>query len=174
MLRTCELFKPMKTLLILRHAKSSWKDSSLADHDRPLNKRGRRAAELMGRLIQRKKLRPDLILSSTATRARETAEIAISMIHPPAEVRYDERLYLAGVPELLTVVGKIEAARNLALLIGHNPGLEELVYRLTEEVRTMPTAALAKIALPIDSWSEVAEQRGTLEWLVKPGHNRLR
>jgi phosphohistidine phosphatase len=158
----------MKTLLILRHAKSSWDDVSLPDYERPLTSRGRRAAKLMSKFILQKKLAPDLILSSTAARARETVEALSPIVRSPTEVRYDARLYLAGVPELLDVISQVEEDRKRVLLIGHNPGLEELVCRLTGETRTMPTAALAKIAIDIDEWGEVGKKRGLLEWLVKP------
>jgi len=158
----------MKTLLILRHAKSSWKDAGLADHERPLNHRGRRTARLMGRYMSARKALPDLILSSTALRARETAELAIAAMRAPMDLRYDERLYLATVPTLLEVISQIEDDRKRPLLIWHNPGLEDLVFRLSGKARAVPTGALAKISFDIDRWSEAVRTSGVLDWLAKP------
>jgi phosphohistidine phosphatase len=123
---------------------------------------------LMGRFISGKKVLPDLVLSSTAARARETAELAIAAMRAPVDLRYDERLYLASVPTLLEVVSQIDDDRRRPLLIGHNPGLEDLVFRLTGKARTVPTGALAKITLDIDRWSEAAGTSGVLDWLAKP------
>lgn len=159
----------MKTLLILRHAKSSWKDSGLPDFERPLNTRGRRAADLIGTFMKRKKLQPDLVLSSTATRARETIGLVVKSAYLGVDVRYDQRLYLAGAATLIDVISQIEEERNRVMLVGHNPGLEELVARLTGVDEQMPTAALARISLDISSWVEIAKvAHGRLEWLVKP------
>ena len=159
----------MKTLLVLRHAKSNWKDSSLADFDRPLNTRGKRAADLIGRFLRKKKLCPDLVLSSTAARARETIGLVLESARLVVEVRYDERLYLASADRLAEIVSQIEEDRSQVVLVGHNPGMEELLPRLTGDVERMPPAALAKIALDVEKWSEISEARsGRLEWLVKP------
>ncbi len=158
----------MKTLLLLRHAKSSWKDASLRDFDRPLNKRGLKAARLTGRFMRRQKMKPDLVLSSPAERARQTTALVLEASKSSVELRYDERIYEASAHVLLEVVSQIEDAADIVLLVGHNPGMEELLESLTGEVRRMPTAALACIVLDLDKWSKVRERTGRCEWLVKP------
>src|SRR6266480_1330486 len=98
----------MKTLLLLRHAKSSWKDASLADFERPLNGRGKRASDLIGRFLKKKKLDPDLVLCSTAIRARETLRLVLEAARLVTEVQYDHRLYLASADRLADMVSQIE------------------------------------------------------------------
>lgn len=162
----------MKTLLLLRHAKSSWKDTSLTDFERPLNRRGRRAAALIGRFLRRKNVQPDLILSSPAVRARSTIEIVLESSQLRVEPRYDERLYLASAAALLGIIRQFEDQVDTAMLVGHNSGTEDVLHRLTGVQGIMPTAALAKIVLDVDRWSEVTIKlsggRAGLEWLVKP------
>ena len=158
----------MKTLLLLRHAKSSWKESGLRDFDRPLNGRGRKAAETMGRFIRKKKVVPDLVLSSPAVRARETIEAIMKIAELPSELRYDDRIYDAGAMRLLEVISQIEDERNTVLMVGHNPGMEELLALLTDQLEHMATATLAKIDLNGASWSKVVEEKGNLDWIVKP------
>jgi phosphohistidine phosphatase len=159
----------MKTLLVLRHAKSSWKDSGLADFERPLNGRGKQASDLIGRFLRKKKIRPDLVLCSTATRARETVRLVLEAARLVVEVRYDQRLYLASADRLAEIISQIEEDRARVMLVGHNPGIEELLSRLTGVTESMPTAALAKIELDVDQWSALSEQKpGRLDWLVKP------
>lgn len=158
----------MKTIHLLRHAKSSWKDPGQADFDRPLNGRGEEAAPLIGGFILKKKIRPDLILSSPAERARQTALLVIKSAKLAAELRFDERIYEANTARLLEVVSQIDESVGVALLVGHNPGMEDLVETLTGEKQSMPTAALARIILDIEKWSKVRERTGQLDWLVTP------
>lgn len=158
----------MKTLFLMRHAKSSWDDQSLRDFERPLNERGLKAAPLVGDFMRRKKIRPDLVLSSPAERARQTAALVIEAAGIVAALRFDERIYEASAQQLLNVISQIEASVSTALLIGHNPGFEELLSLLTGEAHRMPTAALAHISLDIEKWSNAREHCGQLAWLVKP------
>ena len=158
----------MKTLLLLRHAKSSWNDPTLRDFDRPLNERGLRAAPLIGSLLRERQLQPGLILSSPAERARQTTALVSEAAHLKVKPRFDERIYEASALALLEVVSQIEDRIDQAMLVGHNPGMEELLMTLTGEARRMPTAALAHIRLDVEKWSEVREGVGHLEWLVKP------
>lgn len=158
----------MKRLLLLRHAKSSWDDPSLADFERPLNDRGRRAAPLMGALMRERGLRPDLVISSPARRASETVALALEASGLETELRFDERIYEASLSTLLEIVRQVEDGRNEVMLVGHNPGFEELLEYLTGEARRVPTATLARIALDTDRWDEATERCGRLEWLVKP------
>jgi phosphohistidine phosphatase len=159
----------MKSLLLLRHAKSSWKDPNLADHERPLKGRGRRAAALIGRFMASNNLQPDLVLSSTAVRARETLEIVLDSAQFTVEVGYDDRLYLADSATLMDVVAQLDSGKQEVLLVGHNPSMEEFLFRLTGIRESMPTAALAHILLETEKWGEVsAKNSWRLERLVKP------
>ena len=158
----------MKTLFLLRHAKSSWKDASVKDFDRPLNQRGLKAAPSVGKLMRKRKLQPDLVLSSPAERARQTTELVLAGAGLKVEVRHDERIYEATVARLFEVVAQIEEDANVAMLVGHNPGLEELLEALTGAARSLSTAALACIELDIEKWNKVRAGTGRLEWLVKP------
>jgi phosphohistidine phosphatase len=157
----------MKKLLLLRHAKSSWKDATLPDFERPLNGRGLRAAPIVGKFLREQKLRPDLVISSPAKRTRETIALVLEAAQLETEVRYDERIYEASVSRLLEVVSEIEDDKTDVMLVGHNPGFENLLERLTTESARMPTAALARIILNAEKWDEAAAQGGRLEWLVK-------
>ena len=158
----------MKTLLLLRHAKSSWKIVDQPDFERPLNGRGEWAAPMMGRHLRKQKIEPNLILCSPAERARQTAALFAEAAKLGSELRYDERIYEASALQLLEVITQADEAADTLLLVGHNPGLEELVLLLTGETRLMPTASLAKIDLTPDKWAKVKEQTGRLDWMVKP------
>jgi phosphohistidine phosphatase len=158
----------MRTLLLLRHAKSSWDDPSLRDFDRPLNKRGLKAAPLIGRFMLKRDVRPGLVISSPAKRAKKTARLVAESAQLPSKPRFDERIYEASAVQLLEVVSEIEDQAEEVMLVGHNPGLEELLLALTGEVRRMPTAALARIKLDIEKWRDAPEAGGQLEWLVTP------
>jgi phosphohistidine phosphatase len=161
----------MKTLYLMRHAKSSWKEPELSDFDRPLNGRGREDAPLVGRYVRKMKIRPELLqllLCSTAERARQTAALVSESAGLATETRYDERIYEADASRLLEVVSQIEDAAGVVLLVGHNPGLESLLESLTGETRRMPTAALACVALDVEKWGKVRERAGRLEWLLGP------
>ena len=161
----------MKTLLLLRHGKSSWQESGLADHERPLNKRGLRDAPRMGKLLKKKSLTPDVILSSTALRARTTAEVVSEKSKHRGEVLLDDRLYLASpetIVEILREVSPVDSTK--VMVVGHNPGLENIVRSLTGKSEFFPTAALAQIELPLKDWSELAlaEKAGRLVDLWRP------
>jgi phosphohistidine phosphatase len=147
----------VKTLLILRHAKSSWKEPGLSDHDRPLNKRGRNDVPKMGRLIRRKKLKPQLILCSGAKRARETVELITQVCGYRHEIRFSEALYAAGPEAYIKLLYALDDAYDCVMVAGHNPGLEELLERLTGEEHRLPTAALAQVELPIEKWRELGD-----------------
>jgi len=158
----------VKTLLLLRHAKSSWDDKSLRDFDRPLNKRGLKAAPMVGEIIRKRKLRPELVLSSPAERAKETTRLVCDAAGLSAVVRDEPGIYEASARKLLEIASQIEETVNTAMIVGHNPGFEELLAILTGAAHRMPTAALACIELNIEEWSNVSSRSGRLEWLVKP------
>jgi len=157
----------MKTLLLLRHAKSSWQDDSVSDFDRPLTLRGSKAAPRVGKLVRKRKLKPDLVLSSPAERARQTVQLMLEAADLTIEVRFDERIYEATGARLFEVVGQIEEEAGVVMLVGHNPGFEELLEALTGETHNLPTAALACIELGIEKWNKIRAGAGRLEWLVK-------
>ncbi|HEX8249475.1 MAG TPA: histidine phosphatase family protein [Pyrinomonadaceae bacterium] len=158
----------MKTLFILRHAKSSWDNPDLADFERPLNERGLKTAPFVGNLMRERRLRVDLILSSPARRARETATLVTEAAEFAAEIRYDERIYEASPLSLLYLLSETEDEFESVLLVGHNPGLEGLIKILSGGIQSMPTAALAKIELNIDFWSKIAAESGKLNFVVRP------
>lgn len=146
----------MKTLLILRHAKSSWKHPDKSDHDRSLNRRGKRDAPRMGRLIAERGLGADVILSSTAKRARVTAEAVAEEAGYGGGVRLERRLYLANPAEIIDVIRESAGDAARVMVVGHNPGLEELVARLGGSGEAIPTAALAEIQLDIAAWTDLS------------------
>jgi phosphohistidine phosphatase len=158
----------MKTLLLLRHAKSSWDNTGLKDFDRPLNERGQEAAPLIGKAMRKRKLQPDLIISSPAVRAKETTQLVRDAAGLTPKINYEEGIYEASTRNLLEIVSRIDDSVHVAMMVGHNPGFEELLTVLTGETKRMPTAALALIELNIEKWSEVSSGRGTLIWLIKP------
>lgn len=158
----------MRTLYLLRHAKSSWKDQSLRDFDRPLKGRGRKAAEQMGQVLADEKLKSPLVISSPAVRARETTEVVLESAGLDVKPRFEERIYEASVGTLLEIVRSIPGSTKTAIMVGHNPGFEELLGYLTGESRHMPTCALARIEFDVGSWSEVSEETGRLGLFVTP------
>lgn len=159
----------MKTLLLMRHAKSSWKDPELADHDRPLKKRGQKDAINIAKVMKKKGLIPDLVISSSAVRAVETAKIVIEKLSYSGELIVQDVLYMAEpgtyVEKINTVPGSVERL----LVVGHNPGLESLVQMLDDKIDTMPSGALAVIVLPLDKWGDLTlETKGDLAKLWRP------
>jgi phosphohistidine phosphatase len=145
----------MKTLTLVRHAKSSWKDNSLADRDRPLNKRGKRDAPEMGRRIAAAGVRPSLIVSSPAVRAWTTAKIIANEIGYPREfLQRDSTLYLASVNGILDVIVSQDAGFNNLMLVGHNPGFTDFAnYLVPGLTNNMPTAGVVSVELDTDDWS---------------------
>jgi phosphohistidine phosphatase len=158
----------MKRLYLLRHAKSSWDDASLADFDRPLNDRGLRAAPFMGELMAERGIRPDVIVSSPAKRAMQTAELVRESSGFDIRIDYDERIYEASLSTLLKVISQLPDDAQSALIVGHNPGMEGIARYLSGELQPMPTATLVSIKLRIDRWALVDEGTGMLEFVVRP------
>ena len=158
----------MKTLFVMRHAKSSWENSDLADFERPLNKRGLRVAPLVGETIRKNRFQIDLIVSSPAERAKQTAILVKKAAQTQVEIKFDERIYEANTQTLLEVINGLNEKTKSAMLVGHNPGFENLVKALTGEIEPMPTAALAVIDLKTDKWSDVEAGCGNLRVLIRP------
>lgn len=146
----------MKTLLILRHAKSSWDDPALPDHDRPLTERGKKDAKRVGRLLQEHGRVPDLIVSSTARRASKTASKVAKACGYDGEMEIDGRLYEAHFSQFLAVLREVSDQHGTVLVVGHNPGLAEFVRHLTGQPEPMPTASLAEVSLNIDRWQDLS------------------
>ena len=159
----------MKTLLLLRHVKSSWKDPSLTDHDRPLNKRGRKTAPRMGRLMHETGLCPDLILCSTATRARETLQLMLTELSKNVPVTFRAELYHCDVAQLLGVLREVAEPAASVLVVGHNPDLELFLEHVTGQSERLSTGALARIEFDLSAWSELIDAtRGTLVSISRP------
>jgi phosphohistidine phosphatase len=152
----------MKTLLILRHSKSSWKDPDLPDHDRPLNKRGKHDAPIIGELLRKQDLVPDLIFSSTAVRAKDTASAVVTALGYAGKIIFPSSLYSVGSNAYVKVIGDLTYDDDYSsiLVVGHNPGVEKLVQILTGEFQEMPTCALAIITLAIETWSSLQRHIG--------------
>jgi len=158
----------MKTLLVLRHAKSSWDDASLSDFERPLNGRGKRVAPFMGEVIKDRGFEPDLIISSPAVRARETARLLAESSGYAGKIHHDTRMYEASPKTLQQVVAEVDNRFETLMVVGHNPGMEGLVRMLTGKSERMPTAALAIIDLDISDWSDLRDDSGKLRDLMRP------
>ena len=156
----------MKTLFILRHAKSSWDNADLADYDRPLNSRGLGEATFMGNLLYQHQIQPDLILSSPAKRTKQTAVLVKETGQLEKKIQYEEKIYEASPLALLQIVSGIEDKNETVLLIGHNPGLEGLIKILTGKEHELTTASLVKINLQIEKWNDVAANCGSQEFFI--------
>lgn len=159
----------MKTLLLLRHAKSSWEDAALPDHDRPLKPRGIKAARRIGRLLREQNLIPERIFCSTATRARETLRLVAEELQQQPATEFIAALYHCQPGEFITALQGVEATVNSVMIVGHNPGTEEWLQNLIGKPETMPTGCLVQLALPLDDWSQVTESsHGDLINLWRP------
>ncbi len=165
----------MKTLTLLRHAKSSWADSSRRDFDRPLNDRGRQAARAMGREMKALDLVFDRIVASPSARTVETIAALAEGHGGRFDAEHDARVYLASPGTLLRIVREADDAYRRLLLVGHNPGMERLALLLSRGgelhdriADKYPTGALAEIALPVVRWREVGEGSGTLTRFIRP------
>ena len=150
----------MKSILVLRHAKSSWKFPKLSDSQRPLNKRGKQDAPRMGELLIEENLVPDLIISSPAVRAISTAEAVAEASDYENEIQTAEQLYLGGINSFLNIMQNVPNHFDRVMVVGHNPGVEDYVEILAGEWVKMPTAALVHIELPIDDWADLSGNIG--------------
>jgi phosphohistidine phosphatase len=167
----------MTILTVLRHAKSSWDQQDLDDFDRRLNDRGRKAARRVGRELKRRHVRFDRVIASPALRVRETLDELAKGYDKDLDIRFDERIYDAGVETLLDVVQSISDEVHAPLLVGHNPGLQELLLRLTRDddaglrrkvAGKYPTAAVAVVTLPAPRWEEISPDSGEIRELILP------
>ena len=160
----------MKTLYLVRHAKSSWKYPNLDDFERPLNKRGRRNAPFMGSILKKLKVAPDLIISSPANRAATTARIIADAIEYPLEdIQYYETIYGSSEYDLLQVIQDLDTSVNQAMLVSHNPALTDLANSIGDTaISNIPTCGVCCVNLNISSWAKIGEQRGKLKFFEFP------
>lgn len=168
----------MKTLYFLRHAKSDWSDFSLPDYQRPLNERGRRACQKIGRAMKRLAVEPDMVLCSTATRAEETLERVMTAGGLVWPVMPENGLYGAGADRILSLIRQQPDNYDSLLLVGHNPGFQDLVIGLSGSeseagmldrvMRKLPTGAFAEITFDVSTFGQVGLGGGTLNRFLKP------
>jgi phosphohistidine phosphatase len=160
----------MKTLYIFRHAKSSWKNPDLTDFERPLNKRGKLNAPHMGRILREKGVKPNLFISSPAKRALKTAKlVANELDYPEKKIKKDDRIYDNYLNSILRVIKEIDDQVLKLIIFGHNPAFTELAEYLSgEEVDNVPTSGIVAIEFEIESWSEIAENKGRLLFFEYP------
>ena len=158
----------MKTIYLLRHAKSSWDNESLSDFERPLNERGMNTAPFMGEVMTGRGYIPSLIISSPAMRAKTTAELVLQSGGFGSQMTLDDRIYEASPNTLRQVASELGDDVESVMLVGHNPGMEGFIRYLTGRIEPMPTAALAVIELAIDSWKDINTDSGTIVEIIRP------
>jgi phosphohistidine phosphatase len=152
----------MKTLYLVRHAKSSWEDHSLDDFDRPLNERGKRDAPFMGKKLLERGLKPDVVVSSPAKRAKKTAiKVCHELGIDKSAILFKDKIYATSVQTLLNVLGKLPNAAQHAMLFGHNPELTALSNYLCDYViHNIPTTGVVGIEFQVSSWAQVSAGKG--------------
>lgn len=168
----------MKRLILLRHAKSDWDDPVKRDFDRPLNKRGEKAARLMGEYARAKKMQFDYLVASPAVRVGETLDMFFETYGQNVETLWDRRIYLASSATLLDVVHDLPESATTVLMAGHNPGLEDLILDLVPDDGSstlrddvelkFPTASIAVMDLAIDNWSSADRKCAKLDLFIRP------
>jgi phosphohistidine phosphatase len=160
----------MKTIYLVRHAKSSWKYPDLDDFERPLNTRGRKSAPFMGSILKKLKVSPDLILSSPANRAAMTARIIANKISYPLEkICFSESIYEFSANALIDAIKDLDDAVNKAMLVGHNPALTELAnYIADQPISNIPTSGVFCADLDIPSWAKISDHCGKLRFFEFP------
>nr|WP_321468301.1 histidine phosphatase family protein [uncultured Desulfobulbus sp.] len=160
----------MKRLIICRHAKSSWSDPELRDFDRPLNKRGIRDAPLMGKRLAAQGIKPDLICSSPAERARETArQYSQQLAYPYEQIVFDAQQYEASVAQLLTLIHNVDSRIKTLMMVGHNPECTALVNFLSGlQIDNIPTCGIVGLEFAGQTWKEICAESGTLLFFDYP------
>ena len=157
----------MRRLYLLRHAKSSWNEPGIPDHDRPLAPRGKRAAKAMAEHLRGQDVRPDLVLCSTAKRARQTLKRIEPVLGKP-DVHYERELYAASAATLLASLRDVPKSVDSVMVIAHNPGLEDLVLVLAHQETRFPTGALATLAFKDREWATLERGGAELVGVVRP------
>lgn len=160
----------MKTLYLVRHAKSSWKDPQLDDFERPLNKRGRKNAPFMGNVLKKRSILPDFIMASPANRAAMTARLIAEKInYPLEEIFYDESIYGISDGDMIDLIKAINDNVSRLMLVGHNPGMTNLANLLGDDpVSNIPTCGVYAIFLEIASWEKIHDRCGKTEFFEYP------
>jgi len=167
----------MRTLTLLRHAKSSWEDAKLKDFARPLSERGHEGMQRIGSYVKQEAIQPGLVLCSSAARTRETLALLLAHLDPKPRTRFEKLLYMATPSQLLSRIRKIPDTVEHAMIVGHNPGLHALALELIGEgppvaiialARKLPTAGLLVIDFPVETWPDVAPISGTLRQFMTP------
>lgn len=168
----------MKRLTLLRHAKSDWDDPVARDFDRPLNRRGEKAAVLIGQFARTRKMQFDMLVASPAVRVKQTLDHFLEAFGGSIDPHWDRRIYLASAPTLMDVIRELPENVDSVIMAGHNPGLEELILELVpddgasplrEDVEVkFPTASLAVLDLAVEQWSEVRPDSATLVSFTRP------
>jgi phosphohistidine phosphatase len=159
----------MKNLLLMRHAKSSWKDLTLNDHQRPLNKRGKRDAPRIGKYLREQGVIVDAILCSTAVRARETVKCFLKEFTFEGEVFYVDDLYHANHETYIALLNQLPDTADTVMIVGHNPEMDTFLEMACDEYEHMPTGAVAIVQFPFERWPELSEvMPGKLVDLWKP------
>lgn len=152
----------MKRLYIIRHAKSSWKDATLNDFERPLNKRGKSNAPMMGSRLKAKSIMPDIILSSPAQRAKSTAEMIARELEYTKKIVFNENIYESSVDELRKIITGINDKKDTVFLIGHNPELNMLVDYYIKFYENIPTCGIVEVEFECDKWADIAPKNAKL------------
>jgi phosphohistidine phosphatase len=158
----------MKKILIMRHAKSDWGDSSLSDMQRPLNERGKRDAPQMGLELKNRNLIPDIIISSPAVRAAETARAVAKKSGFSGEIVFEEGFYHGHLDTIMETLQKLPETCNNVMIFGHNPTWETLVSRLSGKYHEMPTAAVAVLICKGKTWKELSFSNCKLDFILTP------
>ncbi len=159
----------MKTLLLMRHTKSSWKDENLSDLERPLKKRGKKDAKLIAKEIKKNDLIPDLILSSTATRAKETVEVLTETLDYQGKIKYLDEFYMGEPQDFIDALKDVKNKYDIVLIVAHNPGLEAYLQIIDGEIEAVPTGGLGYLVLVLDDWKDISlETMGDLIGFWKP------
>ena len=159
----------LKTLLVMRHAKSDWNAEFGVDHDRPLNRRGVASARQMGRLITELRLAPDLVVSSTAVRARSTAQLAMEAGKWDARLQLEPGFYGSGSTSVIMLAAALGGAADRMMIVGHQPTWGMVIHDLTGESVEVKTATLVVIELPIDVWPQLPDATGMVTAVHHPG-----
>lgn len=158
----------MKMIYLVRHAKSSWKDTTAEDYDRPLNKRGINDAPLIGKYLFNQKIKVDMIIASPAKRAKLTAKIIAEEINYKSNIIFNKSIYEADLFDLIGIIKSTDKQINNLFLIGHNPSLNELAnYLLDSDIGNIPTSGVVAIGLDVE-WKDIKEKSGILKFFIYP------
>lgn len=160
----------MRSLILIRHAKSSWASPELPDKERPLNGRGKHDAPMMGKLLHKSGINPDLIITSPAKRARSTAKkIAAELGYKESAIKVDDKLYMAGTGDFIDVIKDVKDKVKTLIIFSHNYGITDFAnYLCNSDIDNIPTCGAAGIELDIDSWDKIKNEKGILRFFEYP------